>query len=144
MPATHLDSAILGMGGGAPVPATTLMRNEALLKAGALQSAIFNSANFALIATDEKGIIQLFNIGAERMLGYAAAEVVDKISPAHFSDAQEVIARAVVLSREFATAIAPGFEALALIERAVALAGPYAQIALETREIIVQRRASRH
>jgi len=112
MPATHLESAILGMGGGAPVPATTLMRNEALLKAGALQSAIFNSANFALIATDEKGIIQLFNIGAERMLGYAAAEVVDKISPAHISDAQEVIARAVVLSREFATAIAPGFEAL--------------------------------
>ena len=112
MPATHLDSAILGMGGGAPVPATTLMRNEALLKAGALQSAIFNSANFALIATDEKGIIQLFNIGAERMLGYAAAEVVDKISPAHISDPQEVIARAVVLSREFATAIAPGFEAL--------------------------------
>ena len=112
MPATHLESAILGMGGGAPVPATTLMRNEALLKAGALKSAIFNSANFALIATDEKGIIQLFNIGAERMLGYAAAEVVDKISPAHFSDAQEVIARAVVLSREFATAIAPGFEAL--------------------------------
>jgi len=112
MPATHLESDILGMGGGAPVPATTLMRNEALLKAGALQSAIFNSANFALIATDEKGIIQLFNIGAERMLGYAAAEVVDKISPAHISDAQEVIARAVVLSREFATAIAPGFEAL--------------------------------
>src|SRR6186713_2938163 len=112
MPPTHLDSAILGMGGGAPVPAATLMRNEALLKAGALQSAIFNSANFALIATDEKGIIQLFNIGAERMLGYAAAEVVDKISPAHISDAQEVIARAVVLSREFATAIAPGFEAL--------------------------------
>ncbi|HYK12498.1 MAG TPA: PAS domain S-box protein, partial [Burkholderiales bacterium] len=112
MPATHLDSAILGMGGGAPVPATTLMRNEALLKAGALQSAIFNSANFALIATDEKGIIQLFNIGAERMLGYAAAEVVNQISPAHISDPQEVIARAVVLSREFATAIAPGFEAL--------------------------------
>ncbi len=111
MPATHLDSAILGMG-GAPVPATTLMRNEALIKAGALQGAILNSANFALIATDEKGIIQLFNIGAERMLGYAAAEVVDKISPAHISDAQEVIARAVVLSREFATAIEPGFEAL--------------------------------
>ena len=112
MPATHLDSAILGMGGGAPVPATTPMRNEALLKAGALQGAILNSANFALIATDEKGIIQLFNIGAERMLGYAAAEVVNQISPAHISDPQEVIARAVVLSREFATAIAPGFEAL--------------------------------
>ena len=54
---------------------------EALLKAGALQSAIFNSANFSSIATDEKGVIQIFNVGAERMLGYAAAEVMNKITP---------------------------------------------------------------
>src|SRR5674476_950719 len=40
---------------------------EALLKAGALQSAIFNSANFSSIATDAKGVIQIFNVGAERM-----------------------------------------------------------------------------
>ena len=46
---------------------------EALLKAGALQSAILNSANFSSIATDAKGVIQIFNVGAERMLGYAAA-----------------------------------------------------------------------
>ena len=38
------------------------------LKAGALQSAIFNSANFSSIATDAKGVIQIFNVGAERML----------------------------------------------------------------------------
>ena len=43
---------------------------ETLLKAGALQSAIFNSANFSSIATDAKGVIQIFNVGAERMLGY--------------------------------------------------------------------------
>ena len=43
---------------------------EVLLKAGALQSAIFNSANFSSIATDAKGVIQIFNVGAERMLGY--------------------------------------------------------------------------
>ena len=55
---------------------------EALLKAGALQKAIFNSANFSSIATDAKGVIQIFNVGAERMLGYTAAEVVDKITPA--------------------------------------------------------------
>ena len=55
---------------------------EALLKTGALQSAIFNSANFSSIATDEKGVIQLFNVGAERMLGYTAAEVLNKITPA--------------------------------------------------------------
>ena len=44
---------------------------EALLKTGALQSAIFNSANFSSIATDARGVIQIFNVGAERMLGYA-------------------------------------------------------------------------
>ena len=85
---------------------------EALLKAGALQSAIFNSANFSSIATDAKGVIQIFNVGAERMLGYAAADVMNKITPADISDPQEVIARATALSTEFSTPIAPGFEAL--------------------------------
>ena len=85
---------------------------EALLKAGALQSAIFNSANFSSIATDEKGVIQIFNVGAERMLGYTAAEVMNKITPADISDPQEVIARAKALSAELGTRIAPGFEAL--------------------------------
>src|SRR5207253_7392328 len=49
---------------------------EALLRAGALQNAIFNSANFSSIATDAKGVIQIFNVGAERMLGYTAADVM--------------------------------------------------------------------
>jgi PAS domain S-box-containing protein len=85
---------------------------EALLKAGALQNAIFNSANFSSIATDAKGVIQIFNVGAERMLGYAAADVMNKITPADISDPQEVIARAKALSVELETSIAPGFEAL--------------------------------
>jgi PAS domain S-box-containing protein len=85
---------------------------EAVLKAGALQRAIFNSANFSSIATDAKGVIQIFNVGAERMLGYTAADVMNKVTPAHISDPQEVIARATALSLEFATPIAPGFEAL--------------------------------
>ncbi|MEO8545615.1 MAG: response regulator [Betaproteobacteria bacterium] len=85
---------------------------EALLKAGALQSAILNSANFSSIATDAKGVIQIFNVGAERMLGYTAAEVVNKITPADISDPQEVIARAKELSVELGTPITPGFEAL--------------------------------
>ena len=87
-------------------------RQEALLRAGALQSAIFNSANFSSIATDAKGVIQIFNVGAERMLGYTAAEVLNKITPAEISDPQEVIARAKALSVELGTTITPGFEAL--------------------------------
>jgi len=91
------------------------MRKQAeaeLVKAGALQAAIFNSANFSSIATDAKGVIQIFNVGAERMLGYAAADVMNKITPAEISDPQEVIARAKTLSVELETPIKPGFEAL--------------------------------
>ena len=100
---------------GDPVPleiVTEVRSKEALLKAETLQSAIFNSANFSSIATDAKGVIQIFNVGAERMLGYTAAEVMNKNTPADISDPQEVIARAAALSVEFATPIAPGFEAL--------------------------------
>jgi PAS domain S-box-containing protein len=85
---------------------------QPLLKAGALQNAIFNSANFSCIATDAQGVIQIFNVGAVRMLGYMAEDVVDKITPAGISDAQELIARAASLSLELDTQITPGFEAL--------------------------------
>ena len=89
-----------------------MRHQETLLKTGALQKAIFNSANFSSIATDARGVIQIFNVGAERMLGYTALEVMNKITPADISDPQEVIARAKALSVELATQIEPGFEAL--------------------------------
>ena len=92
---------------------TELRREAALLKTGALQNAILTSANFSIIATDEKGIIQLFNVGAERMLGYQAAEVVNRIRPSDIHDPEEVMARAQALSVELETTITPGFEALA-------------------------------
>jgi PAS domain S-box-containing protein len=91
---------------------TERKRVEELLKAGALKSAIFNSANFSSIATDSKGAIQIFNVGAERMLGYTAAEVINIITPADISDPQEMQARADALSLELGIPIAPGFEAL--------------------------------
>jgi PAS domain S-box-containing protein len=104
--------AIVETSDGARDVITEVRREEALLKTGALQNAIFNSANFSSIATDEKGVIQIFNVGAERMLGYLAADVVNKITPADISDPQEVIARALALSAELATTITPGFQAL--------------------------------
>ena len=86
---------------------------EALIKTGALQRAIFNSANFSSIATDAKGVIQIFNVGAERMLGYTAAEAVNRITAAALHDPLELIERAHALSVEFGTPIAPGLDALA-------------------------------
>ena len=97
---------------GNPYGSIEIGRQNSLLKTGALQDAIFNSANFSSIATDEKGVIQIFNVGAERMLGYTAADVMNKITPADISDPQELIARAKALSVEFTTPITPGFEAL--------------------------------
>src|SRR5215204_3201059 len=86
-------------------------RLEGALKAEALQQAILSSLHFPIIATDEKGIIQLFNAGAERMLGYSAADVVNRISPSDIHDPAEVLARAEGLSVELGVRIAPGFEA---------------------------------
>ena len=107
----HHEPAISEDAVGAADVITEGRREEALLKTGALQNAIFNSANFSSIATDERGVIQIFNVGAERMLGYAAAEVMNKITPAEISDPQEVVARAAALSAELATPITPGFQA---------------------------------
>src|SRR5450830_1861554 len=112
MPENNRPPAILNPAAGTAESITEVRRQETLLKTGALQSAIFNSANFSSIATDAKGVIQIFNVGAERMLGYTAAEVMNKITPADISDPQELIARAKALSVELGATITPGFEAL--------------------------------
>jgi PAS domain S-box-containing protein len=109
---TDVTKMEFGVSDGAGDLTSRKQAEEVLLKAGALQRALFNSANFSSIATDAKGVIQIFNVGAERMLGYAAAEVMNKITPADISDPQEVIARAKALSLELGTPITPGFEAL--------------------------------
>jgi PAS domain S-box-containing protein len=86
--------------------------DELRFDASSLQRAIFNSENFSSIATDARGVIQIFNVGAERMLGYAAAEVTNRITPAEICDPEEMVARAKALSAEMGTHIEPGFDAL--------------------------------
>src|SRR5665648_102364 len=106
------DPTVLDPRAGMAASIAEVRRQETLLKTSALQNAILNSANFSSIATDEKGVIQIFNVGAERMLGYTATEMIDKITPADISDPQELITRAKALSTELDTPIEPGFEAL--------------------------------
>ena len=83
-----------------------------LIKTSALQGAIFNSRNFSSIATDAHGVIQIFNVGAETMLGFTATEVMNIMTPADLSDQAELNARAESLSLEFGEIIHSGFEAL--------------------------------
>src|ERR1700688_3557698 len=99
--ARPLDQAV-GVAGGSALRETRILRE-----------AILNSADVAIIATDARGVIQLFNTGAERMLGYAAGEVVNKKTSDALFDPQQLIDRAKALSAEFATTVTPGFGALA-------------------------------
>jgi len=67
------DSSILDKAAGTTAASIEVRRQEALLKTGALQNRDFSTApTSSSIATDEKGVIQIFNVGAERMLGYTA------------------------------------------------------------------------
>jgi PAS domain S-box-containing protein len=107
-----MPTADKGTAAAAAVATIEIRQAEAILEAGALQRAIFNSASFSSIATDANGIIRIFNVGAERMLGYAAGDVVNTTSAADLHDHTELVARASALSTEFGTPIAAGFEAL--------------------------------
>jgi PAS domain S-box-containing protein len=91
---------------------TEIQRQETWFESRAVQNAIFASATFSVIVTNAKGIVQSFNVGAERMLGYSSADVVNKVDLLYFHDPQEVLARARALSLDFATPVAAGFETL--------------------------------
>ena len=113
MPHILGGSAVVGTKAHTEYIAAELRSKEVLLKTNFLQNAIIKSADFAIIATDAEGTIQLFNAGAERMLGYAAIDLINKITPSDIHDQQEVTARAAGLSTEFGITITPGFDALA-------------------------------
>jgi PAS domain S-box-containing protein len=85
-------------------------RTQELWQVNCLQQAILDSTNYAIIATDPNGLIQSFNEGAERMLGYSAAEVVGKVTPAIFHDQQELIERAASLSLELGRKLTSALE----------------------------------
>jgi hypothetical protein len=109
------------------------------IAAGALQKAIFDRENFFRIAADAKGTIQLFNAGAESMLGCQASELTDKITAAGISDPQEMIERAEDLSREAGCPIPPGFEAPVFkasraIEDAIFNSGNFSGIATDRQD----------
>lgn len=105
---TRADDAISAPGTSAA------QRQRALFDPGALRNAIFNGADFSSIASDADGVVQIFNVGAERTPGHVAADVMGKITPADICDAQELIARAQAPSVASGTRITPEFESLVL------------------------------
>lgn len=74
------------------------------------QQTILDSADFTIISTDPKGIIQTLNAGALQKLGYEPEEVIGKVTPAIIHDPQEIVQRAQQLSQELGYSVEPGFE----------------------------------
>ncbi len=86
-------------------------RDAALLEATAQIQNVFNSATeVAIIATEIKGLVRLFNSGAERMLGYSAAEVIGRHTPELWHLREEIEARGRELSLSSGRTIT-GFDA---------------------------------
>ncbi|MFV8749835.1 response regulator [Nannocystaceae bacterium ST9] len=79
---------------------------------------ILDCAAAAIISTTTEGIITTFNREAERMLGYAADELLGKHTPAVFHDFAEVVAHARELSEQLGREIVPGFEVFVTKARA--------------------------
>lgn len=77
-----------------------------------LQQAIFDGANYSIIATDDKGIIHTFNRAAERMLGFSAREVIGKSTPVRFHAENELRRRAQEAAEELSLPVPSGFDIL--------------------------------
>lgn len=77
-----------------------------------LQKAVLDSANYAIIAAGQDGIIQTFNKGAEKLLRYTAQEVVGKEALTLFHDDEELMNRVDDWSLKTGREPLEGFEAL--------------------------------
>lgn len=84
--------------------------DDALSRLAHWRQAVLDAADYSIISTDTAGTIVSFNAGAERMLGYRAAEVVGQASPAIFHDRHEISHRAAELATELGETVEPGFE----------------------------------
>ncbi|MEI9898080.1 MAG: ATP-binding protein [Chthoniobacter sp.] len=73
----------------------------------ALQNALVNSANVAIVSVTRNGLVRTFNAAAERMLGYRAEEVIDRLRPEIWHDPEELRAMADEIQRETGETIAP-------------------------------------
>ncbi|MCC6214762.1 MAG: PAS domain S-box protein [Polyangiaceae bacterium] len=90
----------------------------ALAAAHAWQHAILETAPIAIVSTDEWGTIQTFNPAAERLLGWAAAEVVGERTPVGFYEPAELARCASELALARGGPVSAGWEALAWRARA--------------------------
>jgi PAS domain S-box-containing protein len=93
------------------------IRTQELWQVNQLQKAILDSATYGIVSTDLQGIIQTFNPGAERLIGYSAAEVIGQVTPELFTNPADMHDHAQILSQQLNQAIPDNFEAIIAIAR---------------------------
>lgn len=81
-----------------------------------LRQVINSSTEISFISTDSQGLIQTFNTGAEKLLGYQASEIIGTQSLTAFHDSQELETRSMEISETYLTEIR-GFEVLTFLPR---------------------------
>ncbi|MGH8046573.1 MAG: ATP-binding protein, partial [Chthoniobacterales bacterium] len=74
-----------------------------------LRLVLDSATGVSVISADTTGVITYFSKGAEKILGYAADEMVGKVTPAVFHDEGEVVQRGEELSSELGRTVA-GFD----------------------------------
>ena len=89
------------------------LAEQQLAAANAQRKAVLDAATgVSIIATDAEGIITVFNSGAERMLGYSAADVIGRRSVTDLHRPEELEEHANRLQSEFGLRLS-GFDILA-------------------------------
>lgn len=76
------------------------------------QKALIDNAGVIIIATDEKGIIKLFNPEASIKLDYQESEIINKTSPVIFHDKKEIENKRLKLYNEYGIKLSNKFDVL--------------------------------
>lgn len=100
------------------VMAERLRQKAALDDSERINASILASTPQAIIVTGHEGRIKVFSPGAEKMLGYAAAEVVGKATPLIFLDAQQLAQRAAALAKVLGRVVESDWNVLVAMTKA--------------------------
>ena len=71
--------------------------------------AILENPEICVISTDESGKVRTANRGAEELLGYTADEMIGKLTPEAWHDAEETRTRGAELTKQYGVKVNTGF-----------------------------------
>ncbi|MBL0091104.1 MAG: response regulator [Piscinibacter sp.] len=103
------EIARLGEGFNAMMQAISERAAE-LRRLSVVHRAVLDNVGSGIVSVGPDGVVTTFNAASEHLLGYSAAEVVGKLTPAAWHDPQEVASRARTLSAQLGEPIEPGME----------------------------------